>query len=389
MTLAIPLENIRGVNQAVLWKLFFGHGPLNQKSVAREIHYSEKSVTRAFRFLRQYDFVEFCRGGWVLKPEVGDDMLQGIEVSAAYRRRAGHAQPFDGTFVHARPASLGLNGTFDHWSEQQDLIDDEEEDGTFDHLDVSPDEPGDGDDGTFDHYADMADLAEEESDGTFDHSAVEKDEVSEESDGTFDHSVVEKDEVGEETDGTFDHPDQEKIPANGTFDHPEPEKIPANGTFDHPEPEKIPADGTFDHPDPGKIPENGDFVGSNDSKIEASRVRTIIIKDSLIKTKSIKNNNNSSSTTMINKNPGDQAHIWRELSRMRIYQNPRTLEMVQLDHVTPEYVGALMDQFEAEGRGGVGWSGLFIQHCERNEPIRSRNSQLREQFENFFGREVC
>jgi hypothetical protein len=371
MSLAIPLENIRGVNQAVLWRLFFGHGPVNQKSIAREIHYSEKSVTRAFRFLRQYDFVEFCRGGWVLKPEVGDDMLQGIEVSAAYRRRSGSELP-------------AANGTFDHWADQQDILDDDQ------------------DDGTFDHSAGVEDLAEEDSDGHFDHSAVEKDEVSKESDGTFDHSADQQDEGGEKTDRHFDHPDAEKIPADGTFDHPDAEKIPADGTFDHPDAEKIPEDGHFDHPDPEKIPENGHFdhpdpqknpvdgtfVDSGGSKIEASRESTIIINtDSLNQTKGF-NNNNSSASAKINKDPGAQAGIWRELSRMRIYQNSRTLGMVQLAHVTPEYVGALMDQFEAEGRGGVGWSGLFIQHCERNEPIRSRHSQMQEQFEKFFCREV-
>lgn len=66
-----------------------------------------------------------------------------------------------------------------------------------------------------------------------------------------------------------------------------------------------------------------------------------------------------------------RAEIWAELSRIGLRKNARTEALVDLEHVTPDYVRALAEKLDQQGYGGFRHTGLFVKVCEQAEPVQA------------------
>ncbi|MEI7848729.1 MAG: hypothetical protein WCK35_23210 [Chloroflexota bacterium] len=91
----------------------------------------------------------------------------------------------------------------------------------------------------------------------------------------------------------------------------------------------------------------------------------IIIPDS--NQKSINNNNNKNIKGR-NISAAETQKIWEILSAAGIRQNERTRELLQKEHVTPEYISAKLAEYKDRGLAGSQWTGLLIRVLESGEP---------------------
>jgi len=61
--------------------------------------------------------------------------------------------------------------------------------------------------------------------------------------------------------------------------------------------------------------------------------------------------------------------VWGELERLGVRKNERTMAMVEMEHMSVEYVRSLAARLEDEGKGGARNSGLLIRACEQAAPL--------------------
>jgi hypothetical protein len=85
--------------------------------------------------------------------------------------------------------------------------------------------------------------------------------------------------------------------------------------------------------------------------------------------------------------------IWAELYPAGVLRNNRTDELVQMPHITPEYVKAKRDEFKRRKQGGMAFAPIFIQALEQNQPIEegtndepARGKTIDQQVEDFLRR---
>lgn len=96
-------------------------------------------------------------------------------------------------------------------------------------------------------------------------------------------------------------------------------------------------------------------------------------------------NTNSS----VSRNYSDShSEIWTALARLGCFKNDRTRVMVEMPHVTLEYIKSLAAQLNEQGKGGVKHAGMFVKYCEQNTPVEavldtSRGQSVIDEVEKF------
>ena len=108
--------------------------------------------------------------------------------------------------------------------------------------------------------------------------------------------------------------------------------------------------------------------------------------------KDFKNNINTNTI----KTPGKKRKItnkyrdqlWEELRRLNLRHNKRTEALVEMDHITPEYLRGMGEKLEREGRGGPRNTGLLVCALESGEPVTHAEESVHETVEKFLGRKV-
>ena len=64
----------------------------------------------------------------------------------------------------------------------------------------------------------------------------------------------------------------------------------------------------------------------------------------------------------------ERDEIWRILSAAGVRRNSRTDALIELEHITPEYLRAKIAEYKARGLSGAKWAGLLIKAIEYGEP---------------------
>ncbi len=105
--------------------------------------------------------------------------------------------------------------------------------------------------------------------------------------------------------------------------------------------------------------------------------------------KDLKNINTNTTNLLDDRNISDAAdkpEVWKELYRIGLRRNSRTIAMVALEHITREYVLAMELKFKAQNRDCGKNSGLFIIALENHDPIDSSFFQQLDNNDYFFKR---
>jgi hypothetical protein len=84
----------------------------------------------------------------------------------------------------------------------------------------------------------------------------------------------------------------------------------------------------------------------------------------------------------------EREQLWDEFRRLNLRRNARTEALLEMPHITLDYLRGMQEKLEREGRSGPRHTGLLVHALERAEPLEHAGESVKERVEKFLGRRI-